>query len=58
MWNRVVWSVIFFAGVVIFAWIQWGGDGGLVGWFIETSLWSAACGIGYSVGEWYKIRDK
>ena len=52
--NRVAWGVIFFLGVAIFAWMEWqDAAGSAMGWFILISLWSAVCGIGYSVVHWF-----
>ena len=52
--NRVVWGALFFLGVAIFLWMEWQGEGlSPMGWFLLTSLWSAVCGIGYSVVHWF-----
>ena len=51
--NRVLWMAVFILGAGVFAWIEWrGGEGSAMGWFIETSVWSAVCGIGFTVCEW------
>lgn len=51
--NRLVWMVIFTLGAATFAWIEWdNAEASAMGWFIETSLWSAVCGIGFTVCEW------
>ena len=51
--NRVAWGVIFFLGATIFLWMEWQDDSGSpMAWFLLTSLWSAVCGIGYSVVHW------
>ena len=52
--NRVAWGVVFFLGVAIFSWMEWQGDNlSAMGWFLLTGLWSAVCGIGYSVVHWF-----
>ncbi|MDH5352931.1 MAG: hypothetical protein OEY09_00700 [Gammaproteobacteria bacterium] len=51
--NRVVWGIIFFLGAAIFFWMDWQDDhGAAMGWFMLTGLWSAVCGIGYTVVHW------
>jgi len=52
---KTVWGVIFFLGAVIFAWLEWHSPHGANSWlwFMETSLWSGACGIGYTINDWY-----
>ena len=51
--NRVAWGVVFFLGTAIFLWIEWQNDSlSAMGWFLLTSLWSAVCGIGYTVVHW------
>lgn len=53
--NRIAWIVIFLAGTAVFSWMEWQDDhASFMGWFILTSLWSAACGIGYTVSDWIK----
>ena len=52
--NRVAWGTLFILGVAVFIWMEWQGDAlSAMGWFLLTSLWSAVCGIGYSVVHWF-----
>jgi hypothetical protein len=52
--NRVVWIVLFLAVSGTLAWLEWGSEAGsAMGWFLATSLWSALCGIGFTVSEWW-----
>lgn len=54
VFNRVVWSGLFLAVSATFAWLEWrSGASSAVGWFFATSLWSALCGIGFTVSEWW-----
>ncbi len=54
--NRIVWMMIFLVVSAIFAWSEWGNaPQSAVGWFLATSLWSAVCGIGYSVCDWWVV---
>lgn len=56
VFNRVIWMVIFLLGTGIFAWLEWrGGDGSTMAWFMLTSLWSAVCGISYTVIHWFIV---
>ncbi len=56
--NRIVWIALFFALSVTFAWLEWRSEGrSTMGWFLATGLWSAACGIGFSGGEWWIRRS-
>jgi len=51
--NRIAWMLIFLTVAAAMAWAEWsGGPGSGVGWFLAISLWSAVCGIGYSIGDW------
>ena len=51
--NWLVWSIIFFAGVIIFTWMEWGGgSAGTMFWFFKTSMWSMVCAICFSIFEW------
>jgi len=50
--NRVTWSIVFVAGVVVFTWMDRGDNSiGTMIWFIKTSLWSMFCAIGFSIFE-------
>lgn len=54
VFNRVIWMVIFLIGTGVFAWLEWqGDDGSPMAWFLLTSLWSALCGISYTVIHWF-----
>lgn len=54
--NRMTWIVIFLLGAGVFAWLEWQGNGGsAIAWFLLTSLWSALCGIGYTVFHWFIV---
>jgi hypothetical protein len=51
--NWLIWSVTFFFGALLFALIEWHStSAGAIGWFISVSLWSAFCGIGFTIVEW------
>jgi hypothetical protein len=51
--NRMIWIVVFGLGAATFAWIEWHSEApSAMGWFIETSIWSAVCGIGFTVCDW------
>ena len=51
--NRIAWMLLFLSVSAALAWGEWRSNGGSgVGWFLAVSLWSAVCGIGYSVGDW------
>jgi len=58
--NRIAWGAIFMLGVAVFAWMEWQDNNGLsMVWFMLTSFWSAACGIGYTIVHWFiGERDK
>lgn len=56
--NRLVWMLIFItvaAALVILEWqdnrYPW------MGWFLAAGMWSAICGIGYSVCDWILQRN-
>ena len=43
-------------GTAAFAWLEWrGSELSAMAWFLVTSLWSAICGIGYTVMHWFKV---
>jgi hypothetical protein len=53
---RVAWMVIFLAGAGALAWLEWRADEPSdMAWFLYTGLWSAVCGIGYTLMHWYKV---
>ena len=48
--NRYIWMGIFFVGVAIFTWLEVQGEtASPVVLFLITGVWSAVCGIGFSV---------
>jgi len=51
--NRFAWMVIFLVGAAVFVGLGWqeGGQSAM-GWFLFTSIWSAFCGISYTVLHW------
>jgi len=52
--NRITWIIFFILGTAYFSWHEWYEDNNsFMGWFILTSLWSAACGIGYTITDWF-----
>ncbi|MFQ5643624.1 MAG: hypothetical protein ACE5FQ_07985 [Thiogranum sp.] len=52
--NRAVWIGLFLTVSATFAWLEWrSGASSAMGWFLATSLWSAVCGIGFTVSEWW-----
>ena len=52
--NRVIWIFIFLGGFFYFALLEWGDEKNrALGWFLLTGLWSAFCGIGYTVFDWF-----
>jgi hypothetical protein len=53
---RIAWMAIFILGVAEFAWLEWSGSElPAMAWFLLTGLWSAVCGIGYTVMHWFKV---
>ncbi len=53
---RVAWMVIFMLGTAAFAWLDWRGSvPSAMAWFLLTGLWSAICGIGYTLMHWFKV---
>ncbi len=56
VFNRTIWIVIFFLGAAVVVWLEWQSDDGssMVG-FMLTSLWSAVCGICYTVIHWFIV---
>ncbi len=51
--NRVVWMIIFMVVAVALAAMEWKDQGfSLMGWFLATGIWSAICGISYSICDW------
>lgn len=56
VFNRVAWMVIFLSGTMVFIWmISRDGSSSEMVWFLLTSLWSAFCGIGYTVLHWFIV---
>lgn len=55
--NRFVWMLIFLGGTALFAWIESDSEDGLaMAFFLETSIWSAVCGIGFTACHWFVHR--
>lgn len=51
--NRLVWMGIFLAVAGLIAWREYDAEWmPMMGWFLAAGVWSAACGIGYSVSDW------
>jgi len=56
VYIRVTWMTIFLLGVAIFAWLELRSDNGsTMVWFMLTGLWSAVCGIAYTVHHWFVV---
>jgi len=52
--NKSIWSAIFLLGSAVTALLEWdSGQPGALGWFLFTGLWSAFCGIGYTLCDWF-----
>jgi hypothetical protein len=52
--NRLAWIGAFFCVSSTLAWLEWRSDAAsAMGWFLATGLWSAICGIGFTLSEWY-----
>jgi hypothetical protein len=52
--NRLFWMILFLLGTTIFAWFEWQSNGNSkMVFFMFTSLWSAFCGIAYTVMHWF-----
>jgi len=56
--NRLVWIIIFTTGAAtlgVMEWLEPQPDHRLplMGWFLAAGIWSAVCGIGYSVCDWF-----
>jgi len=55
--NRLLWMGLFLLGTAVFAWLEWQSNSGSeMAFFMLTSLWSAICGIGYTVMYWFVAR--
>ena len=55
--NRLIWMAIFFAGFVIFAFIEWrSAEPVPMRWFLLTSIWSAVSAFGFTAGKWWLLR--
>ena len=51
--NRIIWIVFFLTGCTYFAFLEWGDERSqALGWFLLTGLWSALCGIGFTLFDW------
>ena len=48
--NRYLWMLIFFAGIAISILLEWlATTTSPMVWFLLTGVWSAVCGIGFTV---------
>ncbi len=48
--NRYLWMAIFFLGLLASIWLEWLADtASPMAWFLLTGVWSAVCGIGFTV---------
>lgn len=58
--NRVFWIILFLSGCLYFALLEWSEDANQsLGWFLLTSLWSAFCGIGFTIFDWlFRFKNK
>lgn len=57
--NRVFWMLIFLLGAGLIILLEWQGEAGsAMLWFMLTSLWSAICGISYTVIQWFIVEKK
>lgn len=55
--NRLLWMFLFLIGTALFAWLEWhGSESSAMIFFMLTSLWSAVCGIGYTIMHWVFTR--
>jgi len=52
--NRIFWMILFFSGCIYFIRLEWSdeSDQSFI-WFMLTGLWSAFCGIGYTILDWF-----
>ncbi len=58
--NRVFWIILFLSGCLYFAMLEWSEETNQsLGWFLLTSLWSAFCGIGFTIFDWlFRFKNK
>ena len=48
--NRYLWMGIFFLGMFVSVWLEWlAKTASPMAWFLLTGVWSAVCGIGFTV---------
>ena len=48
--NRYLWMIVFFFGIAISVWLEWlAKTTSPMAWFLVTGVWSAICGIGFTV---------
>ena len=53
---RIAWMAIFFLGAGASAWIEWTSEApSAMAWFLISGVWSAACGVGYTLMHWYAV---
>ncbi len=51
--NRIIWMIVFLTGTVYMGILEWQSETSLsVGWFLFSGLWSAFCGICFTVLDW------
>ena len=56
--NRLVWMALFVCVSAVFIWMEWRSeDLSVAAWFLAAGMWSAVCGVGYSVCDWF-FQDK
>lgn len=53
---RAAWMASFLLGAAAFAWLEWrSGEPSSMVWFLLTGLWSAVCGVGYTLMHWMMV---
>jgi len=58
--NRLMWIIVFFSGSFFLIYLEWNAQQShTVGWFIFASIWSAVCGIGFTLCDWiiHRLND-
>ena len=50
--NRYLWMAIFFLGIIISILLEWSAKtASPMAWFLVTGVWSAVCGIGFTLSD-------
>jgi len=50
---RAAWMFVFLLGTALLIWREWSrDDGSAMAGYLFSGLWSATCGIGYTVSRW------